>query len=178
MCTLFESQIGAKRASIHLTDIVVQRLKTPSTYFDETTPAFGVRVGKNRKTWIVMRGKIRERVRIGHYPSIGLADARKEGKKLLAQPPAVRSGRATFSTAYELKVALEGKKRARSTTTSACPTSISSLHSRKSCLPRSRTKNRHGINRPIAMVPPTQRCAFNDRTLVFLNLLICLSGNE
>jgi hypothetical protein len=34
----------------HLTDIVVQRLQKPGTYFDETTPGFGIRVGKNRKT--------------------------------------------------------------------------------------------------------------------------------
>jgi hypothetical protein len=56
----------------HLTDIVVSRLKAPGTYFDETTPTFGMRVGKNRKTWIVMRGKIRQRIRIGHYPSPGV----------------------------------------------------------------------------------------------------------
>ena len=53
----------------HLTDIVVQRLKLPGTYFDATTPAFGIRVGKHRKTWIVMRGRERVRTRIGHYPS-------------------------------------------------------------------------------------------------------------
>jgi hypothetical protein len=41
---------------IHLTYIVVSRLKEPGTYFDETTPAFGLRADKNRKTWIVMRG--------------------------------------------------------------------------------------------------------------------------
>ena len=49
----------------HLTDIVVSRLKEPGTYFDETTPAFGLRVGKNRKTWIVIRGRERLRKRIG-----------------------------------------------------------------------------------------------------------------
>jgi hypothetical protein len=36
-------------SKIHLTDIVVQRLKTPGTYFDATTPGFGIRVGKHRK---------------------------------------------------------------------------------------------------------------------------------
>ena len=53
--------------SLHMTDVVVSRLQQPGTYWDETTPGFGVRVGKNRKTWIVMRGQIRQRVRIGHY---------------------------------------------------------------------------------------------------------------
>jgi hypothetical protein len=44
----------------HLTDVVVSPIKSPGTYFDETTPAFGIRVGKNRKTWIVMRGVERQ----------------------------------------------------------------------------------------------------------------------
>ena len=34
------------------------RLLNIGKYFDETTPAFGIRVGKNRRTWIVMRGNI------------------------------------------------------------------------------------------------------------------------
>src|SRR5260370_7964172 len=70
----------------HLTDIVVSRIKSAGTHFDETTPAFGIRVGKNRRTWIVMRGQERRRIRIGHYPAISLADARKEAKRLLAAP--------------------------------------------------------------------------------------------
>ena len=62
----------------HLTDVVVSRLKTPGTYYDESTPAFAIRVGKNRKTWVVIRGRERERTNIGKYPQLGLADARKE----------------------------------------------------------------------------------------------------
>jgi hypothetical protein len=56
----------------HLTDVMVSRLRMPGTYFDETTPAFGIRVGKNRKTWIVIRGTERVRTRIGHYPALSL----------------------------------------------------------------------------------------------------------
>jgi len=67
----------------HLTDIVVSRLKQPGTYFDDHTPAFGIRVGKHRKTWIVIRGRDRLRTRIGHYPAISLADARKKALVLL-----------------------------------------------------------------------------------------------
>jgi hypothetical protein len=37
---------------LHLTDVVVQRLKTVGIYYDETTPAFGIRIGKNRKAWV------------------------------------------------------------------------------------------------------------------------------
>lgn len=95
----------------HLTDIVVQRLKEPGTYFDDTTPAFGIRVGKNRKTWIVMRGKERIRTRVGHYPAMSLADARKEARKLLTETPQSRSSRLTFSEAFTLYGAhLETKK--------------------------------------------------------------------
>ena len=94
----------------HLTDIVVSRIKEPGTYFDETTPAFGIRVGKNRKTWIVMRGTERQRVRIGHYPAVSLADARKEAKKLLTEEPVKHSGM-TFASAYEqYKEAIKTKK--------------------------------------------------------------------
>jgi integrase len=95
----------------HLTDIVVSRIKLPGTYFDETTPAFGIRVGKNRKTWIIMRGVMRQRVRVGHYPAMSLADARKEAKKLLTEEPVKRSKDVTFATAYEYyKVAIKAKK--------------------------------------------------------------------
>jgi integrase len=75
----------------HLTDIVVQRLKLPGTYFDATTPAFGIRVGKHRKAWIVMRGRERVRTRIGHYPSLSLAEARKQAHKLLGEEPEKKS---------------------------------------------------------------------------------------
>jgi integrase len=94
----------------HLTDIVVSRIKSPGTFFDETTPAFGIRVGKNRKTWIVMRGVQRQRVRVGHYPAMSLADARKEAKKLLAEEPK-KNSQMTFATACDFyKEAIKAKK--------------------------------------------------------------------
>jgi hypothetical protein len=52
---------------LHMTDIVVSRLKEPGTYYDQTTPAFALRVGKNRKTWFVIRGRERLRTNIGNY---------------------------------------------------------------------------------------------------------------
>jgi hypothetical protein len=97
----------------HLTDVMVSRLRTPGTYFDETTPAFGIRVGKNRKTWIVIRGTERMRTRIGHYPALSLADARKEARKLLIEP-AAKTGRITFQAAYDaFKADHLAKKKAR-----------------------------------------------------------------
>jgi integrase len=98
--------------SAHLTDIAVARLRTPGTYFDETTPAFGIRVGKHRKTWIVMRGKDRIRTRIGHYPAMSLADARKQAKLLLTEVPTKKS-RLRFREAYELYKAVIATKKPR-----------------------------------------------------------------
>jgi Arm DNA-binding domain len=64
-------------STLHLTEIAVRALKTPGTYYDASTPAFGIRVGKRRKTWFVIRGKERLRTTIGRFPEIPLADARK-----------------------------------------------------------------------------------------------------
>src|SRR5260370_33572279 len=65
-----------------LTDLTVRALPM-GTHFDATTPAFGIRVGKHRRTWIVMRGEDRRRSRIGHYPTVTLSEARKGAKRLL-----------------------------------------------------------------------------------------------
>jgi hypothetical protein len=95
---------------LHMTDVVVSRLKLSGTFFDTTTPAFGLRVGKNRKTWFVIRGRERVRTNIGQYPTISLADARKEARKLLTEKAFV-GDRLAFDTAYELyEKALSGKK--------------------------------------------------------------------
>ena len=95
---------------LHMTDVVVSRLKDCGTYFDETTPAFGLRVGKHRKTWFVVRGRERLRTNIGQYPAVSLADARKEARKLLTEEPS-KGARLTFSAAYELyKPTLATKK--------------------------------------------------------------------
>ena len=97
-------------ARLHLTDVVVQRLRTPGIYYDETTPAFGVRVGKNRKAWVITRGTDRQRISIGRYPAMSLAEARKEAKKRLAEETAPRAG-LTFAEAYEeYKAALTSRK--------------------------------------------------------------------
>ncbi|HKI14925.1 MAG TPA: hypothetical protein VKA12_07945, partial [Roseiarcus sp.] len=42
-------------------------------YFDKRTPAFGIRVGKKRKTWVVLKEPNRTKLRIGHYPDLSLA---------------------------------------------------------------------------------------------------------
>src|SRR5664280_3518846 len=81
------------------TDLTVRSLPM-GTHFDATTPAFGIRVGKHRRTWIVMRGEERRRIRIGHYPAVTLSEARKEAKRLLAATH-LPGKRITFGEAYE-----------------------------------------------------------------------------
>ena len=96
---------------IHITDVVVSRLKEPGIYYDTTTPAFGVRVGKNRKAWIITKGEDRQRITIGRYPSMSLANARKEAKRQLSESPLDRKARTTFGAAYdEYKTAIATKK--------------------------------------------------------------------
>ena len=74
--------------TVHLTDLSVKALKASEkyvTYWSDTTPGFGIRVGKRSRTWTVMRGRLRERVSIGRYPDISLSDARKEALRLLSE---------------------------------------------------------------------------------------------
>lgn len=70
----------------HLTDITLKTLK-PGVYFDQKTPAFGIRIGTLKKTWLVVRGKTRTQTVIGHYPEMGLAAARDAAKKLMHEKP-------------------------------------------------------------------------------------------
>jgi hypothetical protein len=72
---------------LHFTDIAVSRLQQPGTYHDTTTPAFGIRVGKSRKTWFVIRGRERIRTTIGLYPASGLPPhARRRSGNFLLVP--------------------------------------------------------------------------------------------
>lgn len=71
------------------------------TYWDDTTPSFGIRVGKKTKTWTIMRGRNRERVSIGRYPDLPLADARAEAKRLLSTVPEAKGIAKTFAEARE-----------------------------------------------------------------------------
>lgn len=70
---------------MHLTDLAVQKLG-PGLYFDTKTPAFGIRVGANRRTWLVVKGESRTKVRLGHYPAMTLQEARKRALVALGSP--------------------------------------------------------------------------------------------
>jgi integrase len=73
-----------------LTEITLRALKGPETgqvdYWDKTLGGFGVRVSQGgTKTFIAFYGVPRQRVTIGRYPTISLADARSEAKRILAE---------------------------------------------------------------------------------------------
>jgi integrase len=69
-----------------LNDLVLRHLTPPDDkpfayVWDEHLPAFGVRVGKNRKTFVAKRGN--DYLTLGHVGVITLADARQKAKTLL-----------------------------------------------------------------------------------------------
>jgi len=69
-----------------LTDITIQGLKPSDdyvTWFDKALPAFGVRVGKRSKTFVVVLGKQRKRISLGKYPRVSLKDARQRARDIL-----------------------------------------------------------------------------------------------
>lgn len=75
---------------LRLTEISVRKLAPPvsgqETYWDASLPGFGIRMSAGGGvTWVVMHGKDRRRLSIGKYPVVGIAKAREEAKKLLAE---------------------------------------------------------------------------------------------
>jgi integrase len=65
---------------VRLTDVTISKLpqqKAQITYWDEGLPAFGVRVGARRKTFIVVVNG-GHRIKLGNYPRTTLKDARAE----------------------------------------------------------------------------------------------------
>jgi len=75
---------------INLTDITVRKLRPPPagqiTYWDSTLTGFGLRVSQGgAKTFTVVHGARRERLTIGRYPIISLAEARTAARRILAE---------------------------------------------------------------------------------------------
>lgn len=73
---------------LQLTDLSVRSMKPTQrsvTYWDTRVPGFGVRVGLRAKTFIVMRGERRQRIVVGRFPDMPLAEARLEAKRLLLE---------------------------------------------------------------------------------------------
>src|SRR5262245_41093540 len=87
---------------VRLTDITISKLpqqKAQVTYWDEGLPAFGVRVGARRKTFIVVVNG-GHRIKLGNYPRTTLKDARAQAYVRLG-------GRGTQATAVDAPMAGE-----------------------------------------------------------------------
>jgi integrase len=70
---------------IRFTDLALRSLPFSDrqvTYWDATFPAFGLRVGKRSKTFIVVR-KGGYRMKVGTFPAKSLQDARKDARRSL-----------------------------------------------------------------------------------------------
>ena len=86
---------------IAFTDLSVRSLK-PGTYFDTKTPAFGMRVGTHRRTWIVLKGARSTKLKLGHYPQLPLSEARKQALIALGSPYAPKETGITFAVAVPI----------------------------------------------------------------------------
>jgi len=69
---------------LSLSDLTIQKLKSDKNqiFWDTNLPAFGIRVGKLKKTFVVSYGKERNVTAIGSYPELSLKDARIQAKRL------------------------------------------------------------------------------------------------
>ncbi len=107
---------------MQLTDIAVKALAAPEreqvTYWDATTPGFGVRVSRGgTKSFVLVHGANRRRTTLGRYPAISLKNARDEAKQLLAELTLGKTQRRNMSFAAAKKRFLaETAERVRSST--------------------------------------------------------------
>jgi hypothetical protein len=69
---------------VPISDLQIKNAKAGTTLWDDTLKGFGVRCGKQSKTFIVLIGSGR-RQKVGRYPLISLQDARGEAKRILAE---------------------------------------------------------------------------------------------
>lgn len=66
---------------VRFTDVAVRNLKEPGYHWDLSLPGFGIAVGAKARTFVtVNQGK---RTKLGRYPSLTLADARKRAAAVL-----------------------------------------------------------------------------------------------
>jgi integrase len=70
---------------IAFTDLTVRSLPV-GTHLDLKLPRFGIRVGKNRRTWIVLQGARSDKKKLGTYPAMPLAAARRAAFLALGSP--------------------------------------------------------------------------------------------
>lgn len=95
--------------TIALTDLSLRALKSDGAqldYWDSKTPAFGVRIGRVRKSFIAKVNN--RRITLGTYPELSLADARRRALGLKSDKRAGTTRRVKFTEAlqnfYELHI--------------------------------------------------------------------------
>lgn len=73
---------------LRLTDLAIRKLVAPTsgqvTYWDESTPGFGLRCSQKSKSFVVMYGAKRRLKTLGRYPTLSVAEARKQAKQFQA----------------------------------------------------------------------------------------------
>jgi len=92
-----------KRANF--TDLLTRSFPT-GVHFDARTPRFGIRVGKRRRTWIVLQGPRSDKKKLGVYPAMSLAEARRRALVAVGSPY-LTSTAPTFPEALEQFLARE-----------------------------------------------------------------------
>jgi integrase len=80
-----------------LTDLTITRLPE-GMHWDTTLRAFGIRVGKHAKTFLVVKNG-GHRIKIGRYPALSLQYARKRARRLLLDADTTQPS-LTFHEAY------------------------------------------------------------------------------
>jgi integrase len=106
--TISEPKASQNMSVLKLSDLIVANLppsNPPKLYIDASTPGFGIRVGKNRKTFVAIVGtNTRRKVTLGQYPAVSLKTARHKAQAALLDqtpPPVAVSLREAFTTYLE-----------------------------------------------------------------------------
>jgi hypothetical protein len=100
---------------LKLTDLAINSLAPGKTHWDLLLPAFGVRVGKHRKTFIIVTSK-GNRIKLGTYPALTLQQARDQARKIISKAqtplnsPASEPPTLTFAEALDQYLRTEGAK--------------------------------------------------------------------
>ena len=103
--TLYQTKECQKVPNLLLNDRIVEGFKKPGMYWDASIRAFGVRVGKNTKTFIMVKDGGR-RISLGRYPATSLKEARRAALNHQSDAPDIaasqtlRDARQTYMTTY------------------------------------------------------------------------------
>jgi integrase len=106
---------------MRLTEMTLRTIPFPAagqvTHFDDSLPGFGIRVSVGgTKSFVLIHGRHRERLTLGRYPIISLAQAREKAKNILAERKLGNGAapRITYQTAHDAFIAhCERKNRSK-----------------------------------------------------------------